>query len=221
VINLQTMFPIHRPSRPPYNTLRTDVPCSDETCRQGPGGSVDTMRVFARAIYDELRIYHGTAKGSKAGIREHGFQRRLKVAGATANSLVGREYALVEPTFTASRAEGFEAAAATHHYFSRDKKSALHFAKLVAPDAPALVRVIGTESQLGLHLDPDSCDSDHYRTGLDIPAGQVLGSRRKGNPGSPVELFRTRLAARTAAPVSHGNAAYWLHDAQSDSESDI
>lgn len=162
-----------------------------------------------RSAYDQSRLYHGTSTAGKASIQQHGFDRSRKAGGAT------ETVAAMVPAEFLANANG-------HNYLTGNYGLAQSYAA-TGRGTPALVRTVLDHGAAGLEDDPDSMPQDRaLRTAQNIPAGNILQSKTRGNhelSDAANRHFQQELGNR-GLNVSAAQARELLADVQSDSDDD-
>jgi hypothetical protein len=200
-----------------FTTKTPGVPAHDTSNKE--------LRDTAQQTYRANRWYHGTSHESRRHIEKNGFRREDKVDGAASR------YARTHLTPSqradprqARQLEQFLKASQEHHFVTDDRKTAATYARFASarhwPASRAIVRILGTSDELGLHTDPNSTERPCWRTSQDIGPEHILGSHGKPNDRA-VERFRGLLEGRFDRPVSHEEAQAWLQEVQSNSDDDL
>lgn len=143
-----------------------------------------THREFVAAqIYKAQTMYHATTAQSKHSIQKRGFSAHKKSGGATA-----------ELTSQVAMSEQFNQNAKTHHYAFTDVQNAKAFHKnnLRTSDSAAIVRFF--KDRTPFERDPDFSLPAARRTSADIPARQILKSRKSPPTAGESEMMRRALA---------------------------
>ncbi|HEY8608299.1 MAG TPA: hypothetical protein VIM12_14385 [Noviherbaspirillum sp.] len=169
-----------------------------------------TQREIAAAdVYREQVLYHVTTSEAKQSIQARGFLGKAKSAGATA-----------ELAAQVTMQPGFNRNAGTHHYAFTDTTSAKTFqnANLRTARNPAITRFF--RGEIPFENDPDFSSPSARRTPMDVPAGQVLKSRRRPATAEEGEMMR-RLLVQRGIDVTGPEGGRLLREVQSDSEDDF
>ena len=154
-------------------------------------------------------MYHATNTSSKTSIQQGGFSAHKKSGGATA-----------ELASQVAMSEQFDQNAKTHHYAFTDVENAKAFQKnnLRTSGSPAIVRFF--KEHTPFEHDPDFSLPAARRTPKDIPARQILKSRRRPPTAEEGEMMR-RALAREGIDTTRSEAGRLLREVQSDSEDDF
>ena len=97
---------------PSGSSSRAEVPGLSPR-RHRPAAAPSREEQFARQVYEETRLFHGTTEAGRQSQRRHGFSLEGKVRGATAGH--GSEHL---------RDAAFMEATASHHYLTTRRDEA-------------------------------------------------------------------------------------------------
>lgn len=164
---------------------------------------------FARRVYEDSVLWHGTKREHVPSIRKHGFTTERKAAGATEGGTGDFLMRFSTAGVTAS---------SEHHYFTSSRDMAKDFAMYADADRPALVRTIGVgHPRFALEQDPYT-DGPALRTRASVPPAHVLGSKHTP-AGANAKVFRDEMR-NAGHDVSTEQAGRLLREVQSDSDND-
>ncbi|MGC5833770.1 hypothetical protein [Ralstonia pseudosolanacearum] len=202
----------HAPVTYGSDGYESDVETQNNRTTSSQGSRPDTalsgLVPFARRVYEDSTLWHGTKREHVPSIRKNGFQKERKSDGATEGG---------GGNFMMRFSSGGISASSEHHYLSSSRQMAKDFAMYADPDRPALVRTIGVANNFHLEKDPYS-EGPALRTRDSIPPAHVLGS--KSSPaGANAKVFRDEMQ-KAGHDVSTKQAGQLLREVQSDSEDD-
>jgi hypothetical protein len=179
-------------SAPGRNWLSRNLLAWYNFCRGKPPAALQTPG-FARQVYEEQRLFHGTSKSGALSIRENGFRHDLRTAMTEVHET-------------------------SHHYLTGDKNIASNFASLHGQNR-ALIRTLGAHTNQHASFERDTYMSDPtaVRSQADIKPKHILGSKNS-RPGADAGVFQRRLRSK-GVYVTRRTAGRVLREVQSDDES--
>jgi len=176
--------------------------------RSRPDAALSGLVPFAKRVYEDGVLWHGTKREHVPSIRKHGFSAKHKTAGATEGGA---------GDFMMKFSSGGVQASSEHHYFSSSRDMAKDFAMFADTERPALVRTIGVANRVALEQDPYT-DGPALRTRDSVPPSHVLGSKHSP-AGANAKVFRDEMR-KAGHDVSTEQAGHLLREVQSDSDDD-
>lgn len=159
---------------------------------------------IARNVYVDNVVYHATESSSKDSIRKHGFQTKRK-----------RDGAMKRLTQDVMMEEYFIKNAKKHNYVMTDKEAAKDFKYFTSP---SLVRAF--KGDVRFEMDPDFNNGSAMRTRQDIPADNIVGSKKSAPSRGESKTMQAAMA-RAGVKVNSKEAGRLLRTVQSDSEDDF
>ncbi|UIF88963.1 hypothetical protein KAF44_27525 (plasmid) [Cupriavidus necator] len=143
---------------------------------------------FAKRVYQESVLWHGTKREHVSSLRRNGFVNERKGSGATDGG---------SANFLMNFSSSGVTASGEHHYLSSDREMAKEFAMFADADQPAVVRTIGVGNNFHLEEDrlywrpcqtPGTAEQAHALLSCCKTTREVPVQRRRGT-GKAVEFF--------------------------------